>query len=189
VNVFTYEPRRVIVDATASTQAKAQALAVEKTMVQIANVTTQIGNSIDAAGVDGSSQQLSLEVYKALAATAQQRASAGQTIDLTDATTIRNLINTVDTGNLISDTERAGITQIVDAGNTAVSLATTARALANATAVTQADVVDALDFALNNNTLSATVSAYTGANLDSKIAAAQPLEYLPDVPITVVGSM
>jgi hypothetical protein len=187
INLFTYDSRRVLIDPNASAATKATALAHEKTQLQIANVTTQIGAAIDAAGTNGASADRSYDVTKALAAVVQASATAGTRVDLTDSTLIARVIANADTSGMVTGSA-ARLTTLVDASNTAIVNASNGISLAKAATVTQGKLVGDLILAMDNNTLDAALSAYTGANLDAKIAAAQPLQFLPGMEISLVGT-
>ncbi|MES2606262.1 MAG: hypothetical protein V4603_15110 [Pseudomonadota bacterium] len=186
VDVLTYEPRKVLMSSTASAEAKAAAFTAEKAILQVSNTATQIGVAIDAAANNDSSSNRAFEVYEAMATVVNERGSAGLKIDLTDAAVIARIIATGDLNGLVT-ASASRLTLIVDASNTAIATASGGAALAKAATVTQGAVVEALIGAMDNNTLDAMVTAYTGASLDAKIAVAVPGQIIPPE-VTVVGS-
>lgn len=187
VDILTYEPRKVLLSTTTSAQDKTAAWTAEKAILQVSNTTTQIGVAIDAAGNNDSSADWSFAAYNALATVVQERGSAGTTIDLTDSNVLARVVAASDTSARLTTTAPY-LVQIIDASNTAISVAAGGMALAKTATVTQGEVVEAIITGMDNNSLSTIASAYTGASLDAKIGVAHPGEIIPGVEVSLVGS-
>jgi small ligand-binding sensory domain FIST len=191
INILTYDPMRILASSTATAQQRSDAMDVLKTSLQVSNIISQSGNAIIATDGDLARDE-ARDVAEALATTLYARGSAGATFDLGSGRNLVDLLGEVNTGGAWG-TYVESLATITAASNNAVGAAQNLVDLSKSAVITQNAVPEAIAQGITSLTLGTTVTNYTGANLDTRMAAAEPGFVTPGVTasmadaLTVVG--
>lgn len=182
INPLSYDPLAVLGDSNASSAAKAAALGVQASALQVANIITQISAALDAGGATTAGAQ-----HGVLSALATLIGGATTNIDLANTNTITQLVQNAATtaGTPTVNAAVAGqLAQITSACNTAAASATTITALAQAATVAQGDATAAIASAFTSGgsgSLTSAIASFTGSALTTAIGSATTGQIVPGV--------
>lgn len=182
VSLLNYDPLHYLTSTSASTQEKATAMAVMKASLQVSNIIAQLGNALDAGSGIGSAEA-GRSVAQSLASVIHGRGTLGQSYDLGSSANMSGLINNHLSGSAWTSSVDS-LASIMAASNLSISAAGNTMDLSKAAVVSQSLATNAIIAGVTGNTLSATATEYTGANLSAHIAMATPGLLAPGVPTT-----
>ena len=169
VNPLSYDPINVISDSGASSQAKATALAVQASTLQIANLIAQFSAAMNAANATTSMASATDAVAKSINASLATSADNGEVLDLSDAAALKIILEAAHlaTGSSrsISTVMLSQLADITAAGNALVASADSITKLSQAASVAQGGAVLAITNGVMIGTFADTVSGFTGTAL------------------------
>jgi hypothetical protein len=190
VNLLTYDALDVLGSSSASADAKSVALAVQSSAQQLANIVTHAGSTFNAAsGVTTSTLQGAANtnaVTSALASAIAVAAASGTgTLDLSNIAVLTGVMQAAVTTAGVSGLagQASQLAQVTSASNTVAAAATSITQLAQAAVVAQGSATNALIAGAASGNLSSAVSDFTGSNLASAVAAAQPGSIAPGIEV------
>lgn len=182
INLLSYDPLVVLASGTASGAEQQAALVVQATALQIANVISQVANSIDASG----SLTLQSSAATVITALANMVGSATTVLNLSSADTLGKVVQDAVTQSGISSlntTQLSQISAVTASSNAAAAAATDIIQLSQAAVVSQGSATDALIAAAGSGNFGEAVSNFTGNTLLAAIDNATPGFIAPSVPV------
>jgi hypothetical protein len=188
VSILSYDPLAVLASTTSTAAAKATALATQTVALQVSNIITQVGSTIDAGSTKVNNLSAASAVTSALAgAISTASSTVSGKVDLNSATTIQALVQTAATsaGATTVISQASQLASVTSASNTSASSAKTIEDLAKSAVVSQGSATDSLVAGINSGSLTAAVTSFTGAALTNSVSSAKPAEIAPGVPTPV----
>lgn len=187
VSILSYDPLAVLASTTSTAAAKATALATQTVALQVSNIITQVGSTIDAGSTKVNNLSAASAVTSALAgAISTASSTVSGKVDLNSATTIQALVQTAATsaGATTVAAQASQLASVTSASNTSASSAKTIDELAKSAVVSQGAATDSLVAGATSGSLASAVSSYTGTALTTAVSAAKAVEIAPGVPTT-----
>jgi hypothetical protein len=187
VSILSYDPLAVLASTTSTAAAKATALATQTVALQVSNIITQVGSTIDAGSTKVNNLSAASAVTSALAgAISTASSTVSGKVDLNSATTIQALVQTaaISAGATTVAAQASQLASVTSASNTSASSAKTIDELAKSAVVSQGAATDSLVAGATSGSLASAVSSYTGSALTTAVSAAKAVEIAPGVPTT-----